>query len=74
MRKKLWAFDGVNVDLEEGDVSVSAVHFITGTEIKVNFRVAPNQTRGRVQDLRSKLEYLAADKLLDLTSFLEHPD
>ncbi|MAB11856.1 hypothetical protein [Hyphomonas sp.] len=74
MRIKLWAFDTVHVDLEDRDVSVTVVHGITGTEVNIRFRVTPEQLKGPVENLRPKLEHLATHRLLDLSSFLEHPD
>ena len=71
MRRKLWCFDTVSVDLEDRDVSVRAIHQITLTEITINFRLTQNQLKGSPAQLRRSIEVLAADRILDLASFLD---
>lgn len=71
MRKKLWSFDTVSVELEDRDAKVSAVHFVSGTIITVRLRLDKNQISGLASDFRQKLEYLATNEVLDLASFLE---
>lgn len=76
MRTKLWSFDTVTVDLEDRDCTVLAVHRITLAEVTVRFRLSPAQLKGSPRSLRKSIQILAADKLLDLASFLdsEPPD
>ncbi|MBU1289035.1 MAG: hypothetical protein KJ871_15080 [Alphaproteobacteria bacterium] len=71
MRIKMWSFDNVLIDLEDRDVSVKAVHALNGTEITVAFRLGEKQVRGEAGELRKRIEILAADRLLDLASFLD---
>jgi hypothetical protein len=73
MRPRLWSFDNVHVDLEDRDACVTAVHGKTGTEIKVQFRLSRDQLSGPVEGLRQRLELLATDQILDLSSFLDRP-
>ena len=74
MRQKLWSFDTVTLDFEDQDATVLAVHGLTGAEIRIRFRLTKKQVQGRADKLRQRLEVLAADKIMDLSSFLEHPD
>tara|TARA_R110001606_G_scaffold279266_1_gene427760 strand:+ start:247 stop:468 length:222 start_codon:yes stop_codon:yes gene_type:complete len=73
MREKLWSFDTVVVDLEDRDVIVKLVHERTLAEITVQFRVPESSFNASVQTLRRHAETLAADKILDLASFLDAP-
>tara|TARA_R110002020_G_scaffold406378_1_gene616346 strand:- start:16561 stop:16791 length:231 start_codon:yes stop_codon:yes gene_type:complete len=71
MRKTLWAFDTVTVDLEDKDCSVKAVHAISLAEITIAFRLTERQLKGSPGQLRRAIETLATDKILDLASFLD---
>lgn len=71
MRKILWSFDRVQLDFEDRDAEVVAVHCLTGTEVSVKLRLAEYQMKGSPQMLRNSIEVLATDQLLDLASFLD---
>ncbi|MBU1286140.1 MAG: hypothetical protein KJ871_00290 [Alphaproteobacteria bacterium] len=71
MRVHLWSFDTVTVDLEDRDVSVKAVHALNGVQVIISFRLSENQLKGGPISLRRTIETLAADKILDLASFLD---
>lgn len=66
MRIQLWSFDTLTVDLEDRDVSIKAVHAVTGAEVVVAFRLSEKQLRGSPLRLRKSIEMLATDKILDL--------
>ena len=72
MGRKFWAFDTVTVDLEDRDVTVTLVHFLTHTEVKICFRLAEDQLGGSASSLKNRLQTLAADQILDLASFIDH--
>ena len=46
MRKSLWTFDTVTVDLEDRDCSVKAVHAISLAEVTIAFRLTDRQLKG----------------------------
>ena len=71
MRTKLWSFDTVVLDLEDRDCTVTVIHNLSLAEVTVKFRLTTQQLRGSPQQLRRNIEVLAADKLLDLASFLD---
>jgi hypothetical protein len=71
MRKRLWQVDAVIVDLEDRDATVSLVHQKSLSEITVKFRLSPRQIEEPALSLRKRLEFLAADLILDLGSFLD---
>ena len=71
MRIHLWSFDTVTVDLEDRDVSVKAVHALSSVEVLISFRLSDKQLKGSPVSLRRTIETLAADKILDLASFLD---
>lgn len=71
MRQRLWAVDSVSIDLEDRDVSVELVHKISLARITVEFRLSEHQLKGSPARLKRAVETLAADKILDLASFLE---
>ena len=73
MRTQLWSFDTVIVDLEDRDVTVKLIHQRTLAEITVQFRVPERSLEASAQTLRRYAEALAADKILDLASFLDTP-
>ena len=73
MRKKLWAFDMVSVDLEDRDILVKIIHRVTLTEITVQFRAPEKVLDASVHELRIYAETLATDCILDLASFLDQP-
>ena len=72
MRQQLWAFDSVSVDLEDRDVTVTFVNFLTHAEVKIRFRIAENQLTGPADSLKRRLEVLASENILDLASFIDH--
>ncbi len=74
MRKKYWSFDEVSLNLDDKDVTVTAVHILTCTEIRISFRLTPYQLSGPIEALRDRIEVLATDKILDLASYLERPE
>lgn len=71
MRRRLWDFDTVVLNLEDRDITVTAVHLITLTETKICFRLFPEQVQVSVNSLREHIEGLAADRIRDLASFLD---
>lgn len=71
MRRQLWQVDRVVVDLEDRDATVSLVHHISLSEITVRFRLKPEQLNDDGVLLRRRVEYLAAEIVLDLGSFLD---
>ena len=71
MRTSLWTFDTVRVDPEDRDCSVRAVHAIRLTQVTIAFRLTDRQLKGSPGKLRRAIEILAADKILDLASFLD---
>ena len=73
MRTKLWSFDTVVVDLEDRGVTVKLVHERTLAEITVQFRIPEKSLEASAQTLRRHAEALAADKILDLASFMDAP-
>lgn len=73
-RAKLWNFDQVSIDLEDGDVAVRAVHGPSLTEVVVHFRDNKAQLKGEADTLKARLECLAADKIQNLASFLDKPE
>tara|TARA_R110002049_G_scaffold223399_1_gene395060 strand:- start:4976 stop:5197 length:222 start_codon:yes stop_codon:yes gene_type:complete len=73
MRKKLWSFDTVVVDLEDRDVTVKFVHGMSLTEITVQFRISESSLNASTHSLRRHAEALATHNILDLASFLDAP-
>lgn len=71
MRQRLWEVDRVVIDLEDRDATVSLLHKISLSEITVRFRLKPEQLADQEQSLRRRIEFLAADIVLDLGSFLD---
>ena len=63
MRRKLWDFDTVQIDLEDRDVTVTAVYALTFAEIKICFRLTTEQLQGEINAIREPVETLAADKV-----------
>lgn len=74
MRLKLWSFDTVQLDFEDLDATVTAVHGPTGAEVKIKFRLSKGQIDGDLKKMRAHLEIIATDTIMDLCSFLENPD
>jgi len=73
MRKKLWDFDAVELDLEDRDAKVILVHKISGVQIEVRFRLPKHCIRGSASSIKTGLELLAADQVLELASYLDAP-
>ena len=73
MRKRLWQIDTVMVDLEDRDATVSMIHQKSLSEVTVKFRLSPKQLEDAALPLRRRIEFLAADLVLDLGSFLDPP-
>jgi|TARA_B100000678_G_scaffold266704_1_gene251790 hypothetical protein len=73
MRKRLWQIDTVMVDLEDRDATVSMIHQKSLSEVTVKFRLSPKQLEDAALPLRRRIEFLAADLVLDLGSFLDSP-
>ncbi len=71
MRRQLWQVDRVVVDLEDLDATVSLVHHISLSEITVRFRLKPEQLHDDAVPLKRRVEFLAAEIVLDLGSFLD---
>lgn len=72
-RQPLWTFDSATVDFEDLDAVVTATHGPSLAQICIRFRLSRAQLSGEVDTLRRRLECLAADKVLDLASFLDLP-
>lgn len=70
-RRHLWTFDAATIDLEDLDVSVTATHGPSLAQVCIRFRLRREQIRGDAESLRKRIEVLAADKVLDLASFLD---
>lgn len=70
-RQQLWTFDTASIDFEDLDAVVTATHGPSLAQICIRFRLTRAQLNGEVETLRKRLEYLAADKVLDLASFLD---
>lgn len=73
MRQRLWQVDTVMVDLEDRDATVSMIHRKSLSEVTVKFRLSKNQLEETALPLRRRIEFLAADLVLDLGSFLDLP-
>jgi hypothetical protein len=71
MRKLFWQVDRVMIDLEDRDATVSMIHQKSLSEITIRFRLSPKQLEDAALPLRRRIEFLAADLVLDLGSFLD---
>ena len=71
MKKKLWTFDNVVLDIDDRVVAITAVHKNTCTEVRILRRLGEVQMVGSVNEVRARAEHIASDRIQDFASFLD---
>jgi len=71
MHPDLWRFDTVTVDLEDRDLTDTAIHKIILAAVIVEFRLTERQLSGNSTQLLEHIECLVAQHVLDLASYLD---
>lgn len=71
MRPSLWDFEFTKIDLEDLDVTVQLSHEKALSSVTIAFRIDESALEGRAGDLKSRIEVIARNILLNAAASFE---
>lgn len=71
MRPSLWDFEFTKIDLEDLDVTVQLTHQKSLSSVTIAFRMDQSALEGRAGDLKSRIEVIARNILINAAASFE---